>query len=72
MNSSFLIEVETTEVKDLNGNIVAIFKKPSGLLEDRFGKYIINTETGEKVYFEYRNVEDEELPPPPEPDRYNP
>lgn len=66
MTKNFLIEVETTSVTDEKGNLLAVWKKPSGLKEDEFGKYIISKETGEKVYFEYWG--NEELPIPPEPD----
>ncbi len=53
MSKKFLIEVETTEVRDENGILVAIFRKPFGLQTDENGQYIISKETGEKVYFEY-------------------
>lgn len=70
MDKKFLIEVKTMEVRDENGHLIALFRKPSGLMEDDKGKYIISKETGEKIYFEYNNS-DEELPPPPKADGKN-
>lgn len=67
MTKTFLIEVETTEVRDDKGNLLAVWKKPVGLKEDEFGKYIIDERHGEKVYFEYYG--NEELPMPPLPGR---
>jgi len=67
MTKTFLIEIETTEVRDDKGNLLVVWKNPIGLKEDNFGKYTIDERHGQKVYFEYWG--NEELPTPFEPDR---
>ena len=56
MDKYFLIKVESIEVRDEIGNLLHVFQKPSGLMEDDFGKYILDDRNNEKVYFEYRPV----------------